>query len=222
TIGIIGGMGPLATVEFQRLLVEATPATCDQDHLDVLVHNNSQIPDRTASLASDDGASYVAAIIESGQRLVMAGATVLVIPCVTAHARFEQIQQGVTVPIVHIIESAAEEAAFSYRSVGILATNGTAREGFVGKVFGKHGLTTVLPDQLDQQKVMKAAYDVKAGNPRKSAELLEVARCLKARGAQALLLGCTELALYENVLRTVLPTINPMKATAKALVALSK
>lgn len=212
-------MGPLATVEFQRLLILATPAISDQGHIEVIVHNNPNVPDRTQSLADDGGLSYSQAVIDSGRKLIEAGATLLVMPCITAHARFELIQSKLSARLVNMIEVTAQKILMHHpHPVGILATDGTVNDGLISRVFSKSGIAVIHPDAVDQQKVMRAVYAVKSGATKNSAELTEVVRCLKARGARSALLGCTELSFYESALNQTLPTINPMKALAEHLV----
>jgi len=215
-IGVIGGMGPLATVEFQRLLVEATAASSDQGNIEVIVHNNPNIPDRTRSLALDGGDSFARAIIASGRKLAHAGATVLVMPCVTAHARFDLIAHSLPVPLIDMVRLTAHEVVAQGipHPVGVLATDGTNGEGFVVGAFKEAGIETLIPDPPHQSEVMRAAYAVKSSHPRRSSGIIRAAQYLKTRGAESLLLGCTELSFYEPELRKVLPTIEPMRVAA--------
>jgi len=106
--GIVGGMGPLATIELMRLVMEETPATCDQEHIPLLVYSNPQVPDRTKAVLGE-GQSPVQALIESSRLLEKAGVTFLVFPCNTAHYFLPEVQSAVSVPIINMIEETAAE-----------------------------------------------------------------------------------------------------------------
>lgn len=130
-IGVVGGMGPMAGVYFQQLIIESTPAARDQDHLEVVCFTNPHVPERMRSLAEDGGRRYAAAVRASAQLLTRAGVTHIVIPCNTAHARLAEIQEGVEAPILDMIGIGLEALAAEHgigRRVGLLATVGTINE----------------------------------------------------------------------------------------------
>ena len=114
TLGIIGGMGPLATAHFYQVLIRQTEAEHDQDHPRVFIDSNPQIPDRTLALIGK-GPSPVPAIIETAQNLVKMGAHLLAMPCITAHAFFPEIQESVKIPVIHMLE--ADSCSFSFRCI---------------------------------------------------------------------------------------------------------
>ena len=122
-VGVLGGMGPLATVDFMHKLLAATPATRDQDHLPLLVSSIPQVPDRTAAYRGE-GASPLPALIASGRRLVDGGASMVVMPCNTAHLWFEPLQAALGVPMLHLVDAALAEAAVAVGGapLGLLAT----------------------------------------------------------------------------------------------------
>lgn len=219
-LGIIGGMGPLATVEFQRLIIEATPAKSDQDHIEVITHNNPHVPDRTRSLAENGGLSYVREVVKSGQKLIDAGATLLVMPCITAHARFGLIQEELSKPLLNMVEITAQEIITGEypQPVGILATDGTINAGIINEVFSKNEIMFIRPNRESQKKIMEVIYSIKSGSRINTIALTKVVKNLKILGARSILLGCTELCLHKAVLGKNLPTINPMKILAGCLV----
>ena len=135
-IGVLGGMGPAATVDFLRHMVELTPAACDQEHLPLLVSSVPQIPDRSAAFLGL-GDSPLDALVAHGQRLVRAGASVMVMPCNTAHLWFEPLQEALGVPMLHIVDATLAELDSGPGHtvhVGLLATPATTFSGlYVGR-----------------------------------------------------------------------------------------
>jgi aspartate racemase len=130
-IGVLGGMGPLATVDFMQKLIAATTratnATRDQDHVPVVVSSIPQIPDRNAAFRGE-GVSPLAAMISSGQRLIQAGAGLLVVPCNTAHLWFDELEAALPVPMMHMVDAALEDAASGMQAgarLGLLCTDAT-------------------------------------------------------------------------------------------------
>jgi len=199
TLGVIGGMGPLATVAFLRALTLETAADRDQDHLHVLVDSDPTIPDRTAFLLGA-GPDPRPALIRAARRLEQAGATFLVMPCNTATVFAGDIARAVCVPLLPWIGIAAA-AAGSGQRVGLLATDGTLAAGKYQAAINAHGSSVVLSAPDDQLIVTDVVYGprgVKATGgvtPEGRAGLLAVAARLAAAGADCLLLACTELPL---------------------------
>ncbi|SDH91259.1 aspartate/glutamate racemase family protein [Propionivibrio dicarboxylicus] len=200
-IGVIGGVGPAATVDLLDKIVVNTDARCDQDHVKVIVEQNPQIPDRTAHLL-EGGADPTIALYATAKRLEAAGASVIAIPCNTAHVFVPRIQPGLSIPIVNMLEATLGHIRETYpgRQVGLLATNGTIRTRAYHAVAEALGITLMVPDADDQTRVMAAIYGqygVKAGYVAGvCADDLNVAMtALVKRGAEVLILGCTELPL---------------------------
>lgn len=201
-IGILGGMGPEATLDCFRKILENTPAEKDQDHLRVLIDCNPKIPDRTAAICGE-GVSPVPAMLNSARSLTNAGAEFIIIPCVSAHAFLEELQQQVNVPFIAIYDAAArviEQMRPSIKQVGLLATNGTIRSGFFQNRLEQSGIDTIIPEKADQTRVMTCIYNIKAaasmaGREEVRKSLLHVANRLLERGAQGIIAGCTEIPL---------------------------
>jgi aspartate racemase len=203
TVGILGGMGPLATTAFHRLLVLNTAAATDQEHLHVLVDSDPAIPDRTAFLLGT-GPDPRPQIVAAAQRLVAAGAELLVMPCNTANVFVPDIAASVEARFVPWLSTAVEEVLASSDSpvrCGLLATTGTLRAEIYARLLLEAGAEHVEPTADVQDVVMSVIYGeqgVKArgriGDDSRSA-LTGAARHLVERGANVLLLGCTELPL---------------------------
>jgi len=206
TLGVLGGMGPLATVDFLNKLTQATPATLDQDHIPMVVHFCPQIPDRSEALAAN-GPSPLPLLIAAARQIEQSGAQVLVIPCNTAHAWHDELSAGLGIPIIHIVDAAVAQIPSALRNepVGLLATRGTLASGIY--TLRQPELDWVEP--LEQEMtdwVMPAIRAVKSGDLDTARKLLENAiESLRHRGARSIVLGCTELPLartgyYHDVL----------------------
>ncbi len=224
-IGILGGMGPEATARFFELIIKNTAARKDQDHLKIIVCNNPNIPDRTQAILYG-GENPVPFLVEGLKVLEKAGAEICAIPCMTAHYFFPSLRGKTSMQLVHLI---SETANYIFRTnpkikkVGLLATRGTIATRIFQKALEKKGLETICPSEEELGLIMEAIYGpegIKAGftwgKPKKL--LLQVARKLISRGAEAIIAGCTEipLALKENDLET--PLFDPMLIGARFLI----
>ena len=199
-IGIIGGMGPLATVELFRKLVVLTRAQKDAEHIHIMIDNFPQIPDRTASILAG-GESPVPYILDSAERLVRGGAEILLLPCNTSHYYFVEIEKNISVPILNMLRlTSAHLRAQGVGRVALLATDGTIQTKVFEKALSGAGIQAILPDAAGQKTVMDVIYQqVKAGKEADLAALTRVMDALRAQGAERILLGCTELPLaYQN------------------------
>jgi aspartate racemase len=222
-IGIAGGMGPLAGVYLQQLIIEATPARKDQDHFQVVCFTNPHVPERMRSLAEDGGRRYADAVRASVRLLAGAGVSHVVIPCNTAHARLPDIQRGVDVPIVNMVRLAIEELLRQHTGahrVGLLATIGTRHERVYENAVPGAPLEWLLPDDDDQRKVSEAILAVKINEgPRVAGDLLAVCRRLVARGADIIMVGCTELSMCLGAMEPAgVPLVDPLRVVARHLV----
>lgn len=199
-LGVIGGLGPMATAYFLQLLTQMTDAAADQNHIEVLIHSKPQIPDRTQYILGKSKESPVADMVEVGAALTKQGAQVLAIPCITAHFFQKELEETIGVTIINAIE---ETAAYlqkrGYQRIGIMATDGTIESGIFQQALEAHGMQVVTPTEENQMKVMHLIYNnVKAGKPLEFALFEEVAKELFGQGAQVILLGCTELSLIKK------------------------
>lgn len=208
-VGVIGGVGPMATVYYMQRVIEMTKAGCDQEHINMLVFNDCDIPDRTAFITEKSPDNPLPVMVEDAKRLEAAGCEFVVIPCNTAHYFYDELEQAVEIPVVNIVEETIRYAKARVQDlscVGIMATTGTIVTGTYQKYAERAGLSFAVPDEDEQDLLMQIIYDgVKAGKPVPRADFDCVANHLRAKGAQCLILGCTEL----SVLKRDLPINDP-------------
>ena len=208
-VGVIGGVGPMATVYYMQRVIEMTKAGCDQEHINMLVFNDCDIPDRTAFITEKSPDNPLPVMVEDAKRLEAAGCEFVVIPCNTAHYFYDELEQAVEIPVVNIVEETIRYAKARVQDlscVGIMATTGTIVTGTYQKDAERAGLSFAVPDEDEQDLLMQIIYDgVKAGKPVPRADFDRVANHLRAKGAQCLILGCTEL----SVLKRDLPINDP-------------
>lgn len=219
-IGVIGGMGPLATVDLYRKIVEHTEADCDQAHVRTVIDSNINIPDRTAALLSG-GESPVRELQSSARLLERAGAQVLVMPCHTAHCFYDKVQAAVQVPVLNMIDLTVRE--LKRRGVsraGLLATDGAVQSGIYQRHFASSGIELLLPDPEGQAALMDMIYaGVKAGcESYDTAAVRTALDTLMERGAQTLILGCTELPPAFEMYDLDYPNIDPTLTLALAAI----
>jgi aspartate racemase len=229
-VGVLGGMGPLATVDFMHKLVAATPAASDQEHVPALISSIPQIPDRTRAFQRK-GVSPLPALIACAKRLEAAGVGVIVIACNTAHLWFDEIQSQVAIPMLHIVDATLKKASTAHASaarIGLLATEATMASGLYMRrpLCAPTGneVHWMLPRATEiREWVTPGIAAVKAGRLDQGRELLvQAARALHARGAQALVLGCTEVPVVLNDANAPLPTIDATAALAHSAVEWSR
>ena len=213
-IGILGGMGPAATVDLFDRIVRATPAAKDQDHLRILIDNNPAVPDRTAAIL--EGGPDPLPLLQAGvQELARRGAELLAIPCNTAHHFLSEMQAVCPVPILDMIAETAHHIRLTHGdgcTVGILATTGTVGTGLYQRALEVDDLAWMLPSDAEQEALMDAIYGpqgIKAGaaadGPR--AAIQEIGSQMAVRGAEAFVLGCTEIPLVIGPNDLVKPSV---------------
>lgn len=221
-IGILGGMGPLATADLYRKIIEATPAEHDQDHLHVVIEANPGVPDRTDALLNggDDPLPW---LINGARRLQGGGVSLIAIPCNTAHAFLPRIQAAVSTPIIDMVGETARQAAAILpegSAVGILSTEGTARVGLYQSALRDAGLHGLTPGGRAQSWVSQAIGMVKAGQtgPEATDLVLRAVAELVADGAVALIAACTEIPLILKPTDVDVPLIDPTDVLARTAV----
>ncbi|USG99072.1 amino acid racemase [Thermococcus argininiproducens] len=221
-IGILGGMGPLATVELFRRIVLKTPAKKDQDHPRIIIYNNSKIPDRTAYILGK-GENPLPELIESAKKLEAWGADFIIMPCNTAHYFAEEIQKAINIPFIDMVEETAEYIKnLGLKKVGILATDGTIKGMVYHRALLSRGIKIAVPNEKDQKSLMDAIYDgIKAGNIEWGrSEMLKVAKKLEKR-VDGLIAGCTEVSVGLRQEDFKIPLIDPMDVIAEKAVKLA-
>ena len=216
TIGILGGMGPLATAELMKSITLLTDAKNDNEHLRVLADSNTNIPDRTQAILYG-GADPRPQMIASANLLLNAGADFLVMPCNTAHYFLRDIAAHVAIPFISMIEETVREVVrLGVKTVGILSTSATAQSGVYRTGFEAQGITCLVPDEDEQQCVTDVIYSgVKAGNFSLDVTgLRHLTDRLAKDGAEVLILGCTELPIAFEVWNLPGKTLDPAQILA--------
>ena len=222
-IGVLGGMGPAATIDFYTKLVEQTPAGRDQEHLPVVIWADPGVPDRSDNLlgTGEDPTPWLQRGIDA---LVDAGCDLLAVPCNTAHAFVPPLARAAGLELVSIVEVAADHlAATGVRAAGLLATTGTVHSRLYADALARRGIATVEPSPVDQERVMDAIVAVKAGRsgPAQSRALVEVSSALAARRAQRVVAACTEIVLALGGAAVGLPVVDPARLLARRVVDLA-
>jgi len=225
-IGILGGMGPEATIDLFYKIIKFTPAEKDQDHLRIIIDNNPKIPDRTAAILGK-GEDPLPALRETAKNLEKAGADFIIIPCNTAHYFLPLIQESVKIPILNMIEEAAKETQQripQIQKVGLLASVGTYKTEIYHQQFKKFNIEVISPEEKDKEEVMKAIYAVKAGNLSEGIKknILKIVQKLVNKGAEAIITGCTEIPLIIKEGDILVPIIDPTQVLAKVVVQKAK
>ena len=223
TIGILGGMGPEATVYMFNLLIKKTEVKKDQDHIRVVILSDPGVPPRTEAVLGD-GPSPVPYLVKGVKTLKRAGADFIIMPCVTAHYFIPEVIELVDFKLVSLVEESVKWAKHNVaglKKAGIVASIGTLKSRLFHDAFGKAGIELIAPEEKAQEQVMEAIFGeagIKAGytegRPREM--ILRCARKLIERGAEAVIAGCTEVPLVLKDADIPVPLIEPMRITAEA------
>ncbi len=215
TLGILGGMGPEATLYFIGKVIELTPAERDQDHIRMIIVNDPKIPNRTAAIM-EGGESPVPVLIRDAKLLEDSGADLIAVPCNTFFFFYEEVQRTVSIPIIHMIEETAkafEEAGI--KKAGIVVTKGTLKTRLYHNSLGKRGIQLI--QARDMEGIMRAIYNIKAGKKEGTKQkFLECFKELKNRGAEVVISGCTEIPLV--ISKDEFPYVDPMEIVAKIVI----
>ena len=222
-LGIIGGMGPDATVYMFNKIVKKTGARKDQDHIEIFIHNNTKVPDRTDAILYN-GVSPLEELLRSASILEKMGADIIIMPCITAHYYFLDIQETINVPIINAIEESVlyiKDHILNINKVGIIATTGTVKSQLFQKSLQQRGLNPiVLADSLQNDWVMSAIYGkdgIKAGCKTENVKqkLLHAVDYLIECGAESIVAGCTEIPLVLSQNDFDIPFIDPLEILAE-------
>ena len=223
TIGILGGMGPEATAYFYELIIKNTKAEKDQEHIPVVIYANPGVPERTAAVLGK-GPSPLPQLLEGVRVLKEAGADFIVMPCITAHHFYNEIMKEVKVNFLNLVDETVLYALRKnpgLKKAGLVASTGTLRARLFHEAFGREGVEIVDPTEAEQVRVMEAIFGkegVKAGyTSGMSREAIHyAARVLIARGAEAVIAGCTEVPLVLKAKDIKVPLIEPLQILAEA------
>jgi aspartate racemase len=220
TIGVLGGMGPAATADFLGKLVKFAQAEKDQDHPRVVIDCNAKIPDRIVSIL-DNGPDPLSTMLRSVKYLEIAPVDYIVIPCVTAHYFHSQLQANASVPILHIVRETVSFLTDRYphvKKVGTIATLGTIKSGLISDICDAAGINCIVPDDvLQASAVAEAIHQIKMSGLCPTAKHLVhiAAESLIAKGAQAIIAGCTEVPLVLSDGDLSVPVLDPSAILAQ-------
>ena len=216
-IGVIGGMGAFATAKFYQMLISARQLKTEQEIPDILLYSKSSIPDRTAFITGDSIVSPAEELINAARFLQYAGAEVIAMPCVTAHFFYNEIFDAVSIPVCNLVEIIWQDVQHTKEKIGLLATDGT----LAAQLFPvQPGRDIILPDEENQQELMRIIYEIKKGECKQPNTyvyrdiLHELEMHLLSKGAEVIILGCTELSLIAEQGRR--DRIDPLECLADA------
>ena len=207
-IGILGGMGPLATADFFAQVIAATKAARDEDHVPLLIQSDPRVPSRPAAILRG-GPSPLPALLAGRDRLIAAGAIALAMPCNTAHVWLPELRQDCPVPFLSIVDASCDEAAARIQpsaAIGIIGTEATLKSGLFNNELARRGFTPLLPNDTELRDWVLPAIDkVKAGRAAEGGQQVERAvQALFDRGAQVVVLACTETPLALDAIQSPL------------------
>lgn len=220
TIGIIGGMGSLATCDLFKKIIDMTDAKSDQEHIHICIDCNTNIPDRTKAIL-EGGENPIPEMVRSGVRLQSMGADVLVMPCNTAHYFYDKITPFFDIPLLNMLKETVKEIKKrKVKKVGLLATDGTIKSGVYHAALSDEGIDLVIPSPTKQMSVMDVIYNgIKASN--RNIDLNEFYGTIDElfeKGAEILVLGCTELPVAFELFHINRPIIDPTSVLAAAAI----
>jgi aspartate racemase len=222
TIGILGGMGPLATADLYRKIIEHTRADRDNEHIRVYIDGNAAIPDRTAAILHG-GEDPVPEMLSALRHLEACGADCIIMPCNTAHYFLPRLREQTALPILDMqrITAAVCRERFPGKTAAILATDGTVQSGLYDRALDAEGVRWIHPGESEQKSLMHLIYGVvKASRPMEPEKehwdaILDT---LRGQGADLFILGCTELPVLAGVLPSEGPFLDPTDELAKAAI----
>ena len=221
-VGVLGGMGPDATVDFMARVIALTPADKDQDHIHMIVDQNPKVPNRQDAILAD-GEDPGPVMAEMAQRLETAGAAFLVVPCNSAFGFASAVAVAVSIPLVSMVEVTVE-ACEGFSTVGVMATDGCLQSHVYQDALAAAGITAELPTKDELADLMALLNGIKAGyrGERVARGMTALATALVARGAQAIIAGCTEIPLVLDESAVDVPLISSTDVLAARTVAIAR
>jgi len=213
-IGILGGMGPLATVDLFQKIVLQTEVDFDEGHIHIVIDNNPQIPSRIDYIFNS-GESPLNQLIKSAVKLEMMGADVIVMPCITAHYFYKDIVPFLNITFINMVEETVREINGECK-VGLLSSEGTSKMGIFDDFLKKYNIDFIKPDGKMQRYITDIIYDVKKGRENYNREnLLKVLEHMKCEGVDLFVLGCTELPIAFRHMGIHEVYVNPTEILAR-------
>ena len=220
-LGIIGGMGPMASALFYDMISSKTDASCDQENLDLILLSHAGMPDRTGAILSKDEVQIEAVrskLLADAMFLQNSGCTAIAVTCNTAHYFVNMIEDELDIPFIHLIRETAEAVAskFGAKKVAVLATDGTIETRLYQDELSKRGVIAFTPKAEVQALVMHEIYDcIKSGKPADEEIWQKIEEYVKAEGCEAAVLACTELSVVRKELSLGSFYFDPMDIMAE-------
>ena len=224
-IGVIGGLGTYATIDFFKRVADSTPASCEQDHVPLMIYNVPQTPDRNKSILAGDG-HCGAVLADAAQKLEKAGCDYLVMPCNAAHYYVDAIRAAVETPFVSMIDvtcTHVAELAAPGSKIGVICSDGTRHARLYESALADTGLASVVLSDSDQRRCMECIYDVKNGRvtDETKKQIIALVSNLADQGATHVVAACTEIPLLLSSDNAVIPLVNTSDVLAIECVRLS-
>lgn len=200
TVGVLGGLGPMASVYFYEMVVNMTEAKTDQEHVDMIITNRATTPDRTAFIVGNSNEDPSKILIDDAKKLEKYGVDFIVITCNTAHYFYEKIVNSVNIPLVNIVEETIKHAKVTnHKKLGILATTGNIKTNLYQNMCEKYDIEYLVLDENRQSQIMEIIYDdIKSGKPADMDKFNSIVDYLKENNCDGVILGCTELSILKN------------------------
>lgn len=220
-IGVLGGMGPMASQLFYKMVTEHTAAEKDQDHINLVILSDASMPDRTGAILSGQYDGPYNQMLEDAKMLEQCGCKAIAITCNTAHFFADMIKDKINIPIIHMIKETAKTASEVCPGgvVGIMATDGTVQTGLYQKALTEQNLTPFTPPEDIQKEVMYQIYGrIKNGQAYDPESWKRIETCYKEAGCNCVLLACTELSVIKADEGLDDWFIDPMATLAKKLI----
>lgn len=218
TLGIIGGMGPLATAKLFEMIVLFTKAGSDQDHIHILIDNNTDIPDRTNYILNNIGENPSIELIKSAKRLESMGADFLVMPCNTAHNFYKEIDSSIDIPFLNMIDETAKYIKNKNKDIdkiGLLATEGTIKAKVYDNVFKTYGIEVIKPSIKNQRYITELIYNIKEDIEQENLDGFYLALDeLRSQGVDVFIAGCTEISVAIDLYKLEGNFVDAMKVLA--------
>lgn len=200
TVGVMGGLGPMASVYFYKMVVDMTDATKDQEHVDMIITNRATTPDRSAYILGESDENPLYALVSDAKKLEAYGVDFIVITCNTAHYFYDKINKSVNIPILSIVEETVKHAKENgHTKLGILATTGNIKTELYQEMCDRFDMKYFILNEERQKRVMEIIYDdIKSGKPADMDKFNKLIDYLKENGCDGVVLGCTELSILKN------------------------
>lgn len=198
-LGILGGLGPMATAYFYELLTALTIAECDQDHIDMVISSRSSTPDRSSFILGKSDENPLPIMIEEAKKLEAYGADLIAIPCNTAHYFYDGIAKEIGIPVLNIITETVDYLhGIGVKKAALFATEGTCSSGTYQAV-GEGKVDIVIPDKADCDIITSIIFDdIKRGHEPDIDKFISVSEKMRGLGCERVILGCTELSLIKK------------------------